>query len=95
MMIKDREVVLNEIDTVLESGNLRPYVFRTRLERVLVRITALLEDNNKKAEVVSKCNDIRRKLNYISDKSNQTPDGTLNSYIFLKGEIESLKQMVK
>lgn len=91
-------IIHQELKKVLASGNISPYIFRTRLERTLIRVSKLsehLHDPNLIKEIVQTCQDMRRKLNYISDKSNQTPEGTLSSYILLRDDIIGLLKKVE
>jgi hypothetical protein len=86
-----------ELNAVLKSGKLRPYIFRTRLERALIRISTFTNSSNEtilKEEVITMCEAIREKIRYISDKSNQSPDGTLNSFNYLEGDIRKLAQLI-
>lgn len=82
-----------ELDEILQLDKVRPYVFRTRLERTIERAAQLKlyrEDLRLKKEV----DNIKQKLYYISDHSNQTSDGTLKSFVVLKDDLYSLKNLI-
>jgi hypothetical protein len=94
MLNKFNLKVALEIEKLLELSKASPYVFRTRLERVLYKInhnSAYSQDS----DVVSKCNSIGIKLKCLSDQSNQTPDGTLNSFLFLEKDLVELLSVIQ
>lgn len=81
--------VETELSDILKLRQSRPYVFRTRLERALER-TLYFATNSSRTDILNLCSQIKEKLNYISDQSNQTSDGTLKSFTFLEDDIENL-----
>jgi hypothetical protein len=89
MICKESDLLENEIINLLSSENSRPYIFRTRLERVLERLLKYSEKNNLSL-LKSKSLEVKSKLNYISDQSNQTSDGSLKSFLFLESDIKQL-----
>lgn len=82
-----------EWNKILDMRDASPYLFRTRIERIINHsINYASEINNTKLKNI--CELIRYKLNYISDQSNQTSDGMLNSYRVLHDNmIEILQQL--
>jgi len=79
--------------TLLNMSKERPYVFRTRLERLLlktIKYATCTADNGLKELCIS----MKNKLSYLSDQSNHTSDGTLRSYIVLKDDMEAIYQMI-
>lgn len=75
-----------EWSNILLMEKSSPYVFRTRLERTLNHTTKYA-DITKNLSLSEMCSQITRKLQYLSDQSNQTTDGCLNSYIVLKQDM--------
>lgn len=84
-----KKIVISELENLIYVHNIRPYVFRTRLERVLMR-ASILADEQAQEDILSIINDVKDKLNYISDQSNQTSDGTVKSFSFLEPDLKSL-----
>lgn len=80
-----------EWNNILLLEKCSPYVFRTKLERALNHTIkyANMEKNN---QLLEDCKLIAYKLQYISDQSNQTSDGCLNSFIILKEDMLSIKK---
>lgn len=81
-----KKIIFQEVKDILGMKNERPYVFRTRVERGMLRIAKLSEKEGLN-EIESLSKEIKDKLNFMSDKSNQTSDGTLQSYMFLKDDL--------
>ena len=80
-------------NNLLKMTSERPYVFRTRLERLLLKtITFANLTGNDILKAV--CINTKNKLNYISDQSNHTADGILRSFIVLKDDMESIYKLV-
>lgn len=92
--INSKMTIESELSNLLTLEQSRPYVFRTRLERAMERTLHFASDSSKQ-DIVNYCNQIKEKINYISDQSNQTSDGTLKSFIFLEGDIKSLLKQVQ
>lgn len=80
-----------EWENILQMGNTSPYVFRTRLERAINHSDLYAKQTNNTI-LKELCEMIKNKLKYISDQSNQTSDGMLNSYSILKNDINKLLQ---
>jgi hypothetical protein len=93
MNTKIKDFVKEELTCVIDSKNQRPYIFRTRLERALLRIMALANDLNR-ADIKEDCNRIKERFAYISNESNQTSDGTLKSFICLEKDLLGLLEKV-
>lgn len=83
-----------EWNNILLLEKSSPYVFRTKLERTLNHTIkyATMKKNN---QLLEACKTIAHKLQYISDQSNQTSDGCLNSFIILKEDMLSIKNKFK
>lgn len=92
--LKRNNIVL-DLEDLLSSGEVRPYVFRTRLERLLFKINKKALECSDSKIIVDKCMEIKMKLNCLSDQSNQTPEGTLNSYLILKNDLTDLLSLTK
>ena len=79
-----------EWNRILSLEKASPYVFRTRLERV-VNHTIRYADSEKDNMLLNICRNVLTKLQYISDQSNQTSEGCLNSFIVLKADMVSIR----
>lgn len=84
-----RENMINMWNEIYSMSKSRPYVFKTRLERALLK--------TKKYCGITQCNllyslcmELSEKMTYISDNSNHTSDGELRSYIVLKDDIKKI-----
>jgi len=69
--------------------NCSPYLFRTRLERT-INHSIIYARETKNASLQELGENIKCKLKYISDQSNQTSDGMLNSYLILKIDMNKM-----
>ncbi len=85
---------IHDLDVLFDLKNRQPYLFRTRLERTLIRLEEQAKKQND-IEMLDFCYEIMTKLNCISDKSNQTPEGTLKSFILLEEDLTKLRRMVE
>jgi hypothetical protein len=92
----NRQILNTQLDEIIESSSSRPYIFRTRLERLIIRLTFFESGVNldQRDVILNICNSIKNKINYISDKSNQNSDGELNSYGFFKDDLLKLKSLI-
>ena len=82
-----------EWNRILSLEKASPYVFRTRLERV-VNHTVKYADLEKDNVLLNICKNVLNKLQYISDQSNQTSEGCLNSFIILKTDMVSIRDVL-
>ena len=87
-----RKNLVQEWSKILLSEKTSPYVFRTRLERT-IKHTLNYAEKEKDEQIVSRCKGLLEKLQYISDQSNQTADGSLNSYRVLKKELLEMEDL--
>ena len=88
-----RKQLFQEWSRILLSEKSSPYVFRTRLERALkhtLNYAGIESDSQMKGE----CTRLLDKLKYISDQSNQTSDGCLNSYKVLKDDMIRIQELL-
>ena len=81
-----KKKLYQEWNSILLLEKASPYVFRTKLERVLNH-TVKYANCEKDNQLLEACKLIEHKLKYISDQSNQTSDGCLNSFIVLKQDM--------
>lgn len=88
-----KKITEYELKQVLDSQKSYPYIFRTRLERALMR-ASILADEKGLTKLKKESEEIKEKLNYISDHSNQTSDGTLNSYLYLHSDLQTIYETV-
>jgi len=84
-----KETITTEFADLLSENNVKPYIFRTRLERLLTRASAYAKQQSRQ-DIVAEIEEIEDRIKYISDQSNQAPDGTLKSFTFLESELKSL-----
>ena len=88
-----RKNLVQEWSKILLLEKTSPYVFRTRLERT-IKHTLNYAEKEKAEQIVSRCKGLLEKLQYISDQSNQTADGSLNSYRVLKKELLEMEELL-
>lgn len=79
-----------EWDNILTMKKSTPYVFRTRLERT-INLTLKHSRENGNKDLFDMANKMLEKLQYISDQSNQTSDGCLNSFLVLEDDMLALR----
>ena len=93
MLDNNREVIVNSLNELLESPNIRPYLFRTRFERNMLRILKYADEigNTTLSETASKS---LNKFKFITDKSNTTSCGMLRSYLLLEKDIRQILELV-
>lgn len=92
-MQQKNDMVL-EWQDVLNSSVVRPYIFRTRFERALLR-TITYAKVNSLINIEKQCKMMETKLSFISDHSNQTSDGTLQSFKALEDDMNKLMTIIK
>ena len=88
-----RKNLVQEWSKILLLEKTSPYVFRTRLERT-IKHTLNYAEKEKDEQIVSRCKGLLEKLQYISHQSNQTADGSLNSYRVLKKELLEMEELL-
>lgn len=79
--------------SLLEDSKARPFLFRTRFERTMIKLQSfarLVNDNTLEAEALNSLN----KMRSIIDKSNSTSDGVLRSFVILEDDIRALLNMI-
>lgn len=79
--------------SLLEDSKARPFLFRTRFERTMIKLHSfarLVNDNMLEAEALNSLN----KMRSIVDKSNSTSDGVLRSFVILEDDIRALLNMI-
>ena len=86
-----KQELLKDWNEILLMGKCTPYVFRTRLERIINK-TQKYSEQVKDKELNEAGLYLLEKLKYISDQSNQTSDGCLNSFIVLKDDIIKVRE---
>jgi acetolactate synthase small subunit len=77
--INSTEQIYDSLKQLIETPNMRPYVFRTRFERNMIRIAAYAKEMDQPELRILAENCLGRMQNII-DKSNTTSDGMLRSY---------------
>lgn len=76
---------------LLQDNKVRPYVFKTRLQRAIVETKKYCKEKSER-ELWTQIEELEDKIKYISDQSNQTSDGELRSYLILKDDIEKIEK---
>ena len=90
MKITDTKSALRESLTQLATTpNMRPFLFRTRFERNMIRLSAYAKDTHQ-PELYTLATHSLNKIRAIVDKSNTTADGGLHSYNLLIGDIQEI-----
>ena len=85
-----REKMITIWDELVQMNKVRPYVFKTRLQRAILRTTKYgMEQDDTSLQQL--CEKLEHKLAFISDQSNQTSDGELRSYLILKEDMEQIR----
>lgn len=79
-----------EWNNILLLEKASPYIFRTKLERV-INHTIIYANREGNDQLLRDCQLITHKLKYISDQSNQTSEGCLNSFIILKEDFINIR----
>lgn len=79
---------------LLQDNKVRPYVFKTRLQRAIVETKKYCEEKRER-ELWVQIENLEDKMKYISDQSNQTSDGELRSYLILKDDIEKIEKKLQ
>ena len=77
------------LSMLAQTPNMRPFLFRTRFERSMVRLSAYGKETQN-FELIELADRSLDKLNSIVDKSNTTPDGELRSRSMLLGDIQEI-----
>lgn len=82
------------LNLLIDSHNMRPFLFRTRFERIMIRLIAYANETEQTvlADLVESSLD---KMKAIIDKSNTTSDGTLRSYILLQDDMRQILQYIQ
>ena len=93
MLKKNKEMIATLINELLESPNIRPYLFRTRFERNMIRVIKYAEEVGNKA-LLDAATNCANKLKSITDKSNTTSCGIPRSYVILEDDINKLLSYV-
>lgn len=89
-----KERINNEWYSILQLEKSSPYVFRTRLERV-IKHTIKYASSENNLILVEACKNIVEKMNCISDQSNMTSDGCLNSFLVLREDMMHIRDCLE
>ena len=77
------------LSMLAQTPNMRPFLFRTRFERSMVRLSAYAKENQN-VELFELAEQSLEKLYSIVDKSNTTPDGELRSHSLLLSNMQEI-----
>lgn len=94
MKLTDTKSALQESLTLLATTpNMRPFLFRTRFERTMIRLSAYAE-NTHQPELYALASHSLNKIRAIVDKSNTTADGELHSHSLLIEDIQAMLRCI-
>lgn len=77
------------IEDLINTPNMRPFLFRTRFERNMIRILKYAQETNRK-ELYNLAEEALGKMREIVDKSNTTVDGELRSHSLLENDMKAI-----
>lgn len=77
------------LQALLDNSNVRPFLFRTRFERTMIKLQTFAHLTNDQTLELEATNALN-KMRCIVDKSNITSDGVLRSFAILENDIHSL-----
>ena len=89
VVIMNTTMMKNSISDLIANPTIHPYLFRTRLERNLIRISKYALETSQTA-LYDQAMYTLEKMHSIVDKSNTTEDGTLLSYNLLQGDLKTI-----
>ena len=87
------EAIISSLNELLECSQIRPYLFRTRFERSMLRALSYANENGNTA-LYEAANRSLNKLKFITDKSNTTSCGMLRSYMLLEDDMRQILTLV-
>ena len=93
MVKSSRDTIVSSLNELLESSTIRPYLFRTRFERNMLRILNYANEVGNTA-LYDAANKSLNKMKFISDKSNTTSCGMLRSYVLLEDDMRQILALV-
>ena len=86
--IDDRRIqAVEALKRLLSDSKARPFLFRTRYERTMIKLQSLAREMGDEA-LEKNAVDSLKKMRNIVDKSNSTSDGVLRSFVILEPEIK-------
>lgn len=88
-VIETKKLISDSLRQLIGTPNMRPFVFRTRFERNMIRLSAYARETQQ-TELYSFSQSLLKKMQCIIDKSNTTSDGTLRSYVLLVDDMKCL-----
>lgn len=84
-----KDTIKDSLTLLLTESDTRPFLFRTRFERTMLRTIKYAEAENN-YELCDLAKKALFKMKEIVDKSNTTADGQLRSFILLEEDISQL-----
>ena len=85
---------IESLQQLQSNPRIRPYLFRTRFERTMIKLQILASECLDK-DLEKLATDSLRKIRSIVDKSNSTSDGVLRSYTILEPDIENMLEILQ
>ena len=77
------------LDQLICTPNMRPFLFRTRFERSMIRLVSYAEELHQE-DLLHLAQSSLDRMKAIIDKSNTTSDGTLRSYTLLQDDMRRM-----
>lgn len=88
-IMNNNVIVREEFEQLFLSQDCGAYRFRTRLERVLLRVRAIALGTS--PDILELVDNVRDKLSYCTDQSNQTGCGSWRMFKVLEADLLKLK----
>lgn len=89
-----RNTIIELLNALLKEPQMRSFLFRTRFERAMIKTKVLAQETNDC--VLENCaNDSLLKIRSIVDKSNNTSDGILRSFVILEPDIKKIIKILE
>lgn len=89
-----RKTIIELLNALLKEPQMRSFLFRTRFERAMIKTKVLAQETNDC--VLENCaNDSLLKIRSIVDKSNNTSDGILRSFVILEPDIKKIIKILE
>lgn len=88
-MITTKQNLINALNQLICTPNMRPFLFRTRFERNMIRLISYAKELHHE-DLLDLAQSSLDKMRNIIDKSNTTSDGILRSYTLLQDDMERM-----
>lgn len=92
--INQTQSIESTLRLLLATPNMRPFLFRTRLERSMIRLISYAKETNQ-PKLAQISENTRDKLRLMSNRSAASSEGVLQIYAFLQKDIENVLETLK